>query len=201
MSFVHVYHPPVEGETRTLLVLHGTGGDENNLVSLASSLAPGFGILSPRGKVLENGAPRFFRRFAEGVFDYEDIKLRANELADFIEESAKQYGFQTDELTALGYSNGANIAWSTMLLRPDTLAGAVLFRAMVTLTDVDAPNLNGKRIFISDGRYDPIVPAENAESLVSQMRSFGADVTFNWHEGGHELGRDEMLKASEWLRA
>lgn len=196
MSLHHVFLP---GETeRTLLVLHGTGGDENSLISLGEALLPGANILSPRGNVSENGMPRFFRRFAEGVFDYEDIRLRAKELADFVASTAGEYEFDPAKVDAMGYSNGANIAWSTLLLRPSTLQRLVLFRPMVTLTDVEA-DLTGKKIFVSAGERDPIVPTQNVEQLVEQMKSLGAEVAVNWYFGGHELTHTEIELARDWL--
>lgn len=201
MTFAHRYSPPSGGDSRTLLLLHGTGGDENSLIKLGAMLLPSAGLLSPRGRVLENGMPRFFKRFAEGVFDYDDIKLRANELGDFIAEAAAEYGFDPSKVIAVGYSNGANIGWSTMLVRPETLSGAVLFRPMATLTDIPLPDLSGKRIFVSSGERDPIVPRPTVETLVSQMRSAGADLTMHWEPGGHELGPDELELAREWLAA
>jgi phospholipase/carboxylesterase/glyoxalase family protein len=200
-DFIHTFLPAEGGDSRTLLVLHGTGGDENSLVPIARALAPTAAVLSPRGRVLENGMPRFFRRFAEGVFDYEDIKLRSAELAYFIAESASKYGFDAHNVWGVGYSNGANIAWSTMLMHPISMAGAVLFRSMLTLTDVPAPELSGKKIFVSDGRRDPIVAPANAEQLVSQMRGYGAEVELNWYEGGHELSREEILTAQRWFES
>lgn len=197
-QFAHRYEPG--SDARTVLVLHGTGGDENSLVPFAKSLLPEAGILSPRGRILENGAPRFFRRFAEGVFDYDNIREEATALGDFIEWAAAAYEFDLGKLTAVGYSNGANIGWSTMLLRPSTLAEAVLFRPMVTLSDVEA-DLVGKRIFVSAGTRDPIVPSENSSRLARQMEALGADVTLHWHEGGHNLARNELELAAQWLRA
>ena len=199
MPFVHRYRPSEAGDKRTLLVLHGTGGDENSLIEVADLVAPTAGILSPRGNVLENGMPRFFRRFAEGVFDYEDIRRRAVDLADFIGEAATEYGFDPQHVIGVGYSNGANIAWSAMLLRPSCLAAAVLFRSMVTLTDVAAPDLSGKRVFIAAGKQDPIVPVSNTEQLAAQIRSYGADVDVYWYPGGHELSREEIDRARAFL--
>ena len=199
MEFVHRYKPASGEDKRTLLLLHGTGGDENSLLRFGASIAPTAGLLSPRGTVTENGMPRFFRRFAEGVFDYEDIKARAHDLAAFIAAAAEAYSFDPEQVVAVGYSNGANAGWSTMLLHPESISQAILFRPMVTLTDVPAPNIDGKRIFVSAGKWDPIVPVENTERLVEQMRSYGADVTSNWLRGGHEISGEEIHASKDWL--
>src|SRR5258705_5567600 len=144
-DFIHVFEPPAEPGGPILLLLHGTGGNEHDLVPLAGTLLPGAGVLSPRGRVLERGMPRFFRRLAEGVFDVADLKLRTQELADFITESAATYKFPTSRLIAVGFSNGANIAGSLLLLRPEVLGGAILFRAMVPLTPDTLPRIPATR--------------------------------------------------------
>ena len=149
---------PKEGATGTLLLLHGTGGDENDLVSLGRTLDPDANLLSPRGKVLENGMPRFFRRLAEGVFDEEDVKRRADELAAFVREAADAYGFAADRVAAVGYSNGANIASAALLRHPGLFRAAVLLRPMVPFEPEALPDLAGVPVFLSAGRRDPIVP-------------------------------------------
>src|SRR5215472_7458798 len=146
-DFIHEFVPGTSN--RTLLLLHGTGGNERDLIALGRELDPNAALLGPRGKVLENGMPRFFRRLAEGVFDLEDLKYRTNELADFVIAAAQHYGFASDQLVAVGYSNGANIAASMLLLRPEILSSAILFRAMVPLVPDKKPNLNSKHIWIS----------------------------------------------------
>src|SRR5881398_8668 len=143
------------GSSRTLLLLHGTGGNERDLIPLGRALDPNASLLGPRGKVLENGMPRFFRRLAEGVFDLQDLKYRTNELADFVTAAAQHYGFATDQLVAVGYSNGANIAASMVLLRPEALPSAILFRAMVPLYPQTQPNLSSVRVWIGAGTNDP----------------------------------------------
>src|SRR6476661_7277138 len=145
-DFIHEFVPG--SSNRTLLLLHGTGGNERDLIALGRELDPNAGLLSPRGKVLENGMPRFFRRLAEGVFDLEDLKHRTNELADFVTEAAQHYGFATDQLVAVGYSNGANIAASMLLLRPEVLSAAALFRAIVPLYPETPPSLSSVRVWI-----------------------------------------------------
>ena len=186
----------------TLLLLHGTGGNEEDLIPLAHDLSHKAAILSPRGKVLENGlVPRFFRRLAEGVFDIEDLKYRTNELADFVKDASNAYDFDMHHVIAVGYSNGANIGASMLLLRPEILSAAVLFRAMVPLVPETLPNLTNKHIFMSSGLYDPIVTRQEAEKLFGLFRRAGAKVTINWQESGHELTMEEIQRAKEWLQS
>src|SRR5690242_7223368 len=190
-----------EGKTfTTFLLLHGTGGNEQDLVPLAYELDNTAAILSPRGKVLENGiTPRFFRRLAEGVFDLEDLKFRTNELADFVIDASKTYDFDLRHIIAVGYSNGANIAASMLLLRPEILSSAILFRAMVPLVPRTLPNLSDKRIFMSSGRHDPIVSRQEADRLFGLFKKAGANISLSWQESGHGLTMDEIRKAREWL--
>jgi phospholipase/carboxylesterase len=185
----------------TFLLLHGTGGNEQDLIPLAYDLDKRAAIISPRGKVLENGvAPRFFRRLAEGVFDLEDLKFRTNELADFVIDASKTYGFDLQNVIAVGYSNGANIAASMLLLRPETLSSAILFRAMVPLVPEKLPDLTKKYIFMSSGLHDPIVSRQEAEKLYGLFKSAGANASVSWQNSGHELTMDEIRKAKEWLQ-
>ena len=191
-----------EGKTvfTTLLLLHGTGGNEEDMIPLGKQIAPEAAILSPRGKVLENGMPRFFKRLAEGVFDIEDLKFRTYELADFVEEASKVYGFDLQHVVALGYSNGANIAASELLLRPAILSSAILFRPMVPLIPEVLPDLSTKHVFISAGLQDPIVPGQETQSLFNLLRKAGvADISINWQNSGHELSFEETRKAKNWL--
>jgi predicted esterase len=183
LDFHHVYAP---GEP-TLLVLHGTGGDENDLVPLARTIDPSGGVLSPRGKVLERGMPRFFRRLAEGVFDVEDLKFRTSELADFISGAARHYAFDPRRVIAAGFSNGANIAASLLLLRPGVLRAAMLFSPMVPMDVEPLPDLTGVPVFIGAGRADPMVDSANTQRLVAMLTKTGASVTVRWKPGGHEL--------------
>ncbi len=196
-GFVHRFFPGESGAT--LLLLHGTGGDENDLVPLGRELAPGAAILSPRGKVSEYGAARFFRRLAEGVFDHEDLVFRTHELADFIEATSEEYGFDLSKLVAVGYSNGANIAASLMLLHPGLLRAAVLFRVMVPFEPEDVPDLSGMPIFLAAGRMDRMIPPENTERLVEILREAGADLDLRWRNTGHALTYEEVAEAKEWL--
>jgi len=199
LNFIHVFHPPSTPEAPVLLLLHGTGGNERDLLPLAEVLAPGAGVLSPRGKVLERGMPRFFRRLAEGVFDIPDLKQRSQELADFITEAAATYTFSTSRLIAVGFSNGANIAGALLLLRPEVLGGAILLRAMVPLTPDTLPQIPGTPVLISNGRMDPLVSAEETEHLAALLRSAGAEVTVAWQGAGHELTESDITTAREWL--
>lgn len=158
----------------TLLLLHGTGRNEKDLIPIGQQIAPHAAILSPRGKVLENGMPRFFRRLAEGIFDIEDLKYRTNELADFVTDASKNYGFDKHNVIAVGYSNGANIASSILLLYPEILSAAILFRVMVLLVPSILPDLANKHIFMFSGLYDPIVPSQEAERLFGLFKKAGA---------------------------
>ncbi len=184
----------------TLLLLHGTGGNEEDLIPLARQISSEASILSPRGKVLENGMyHRFFRRLAEGVFDIEDLKFRTNELANFVKDASKAYGFDMHRVIAVGYSNGANIAASMLLLHPEILSAAILFRAMVPLVPRVLPDLNNKYIFMSSGLYDPIVPKQDAKRLVELFKKAGAKVSLSWQNSGHELTIEDIRNAKEWL--
>jgi phospholipase/carboxylesterase len=198
LSFIHRFEPGAHPDVRPLLLLHGTGGNENDLIPLARLIAPDAPLLSPRGKVLENGMPRFFRRFAEGVFDEKDVRMRAAELADFIAAARREYGLAAP--VALGYSNGANIAAAVMLLRPDALAGGILLRAMVPLTDPGAAaGLAGKQVLIVSGSFDPIAPPGNAARLKSLLEDAGAEVDHRTLPTGHQLSQHDVDLASEWL--
>jgi phospholipase/carboxylesterase len=196
-DFIHEFVPGKSD--RTLLLLHGTGGNERDLIPLGRELDPNACLLSPRGKVLENGMPRFFRRLAEGVFDLEDLKKRTNELADFVAAAAQRYGFAADNVVAVGYSNGANIAASMLLLRPEILWAAILFRAMVPLVPETQPNLSSVRVWIGAGSYDPIIPTSETKRLAELLRSAGADLTMRHFQAGHELTPADVESAREWL--
>jgi len=196
-DFIHEFVPG--SSSRTLLLLHGTGGNERDLIPLGRKLDPNAALLSPRGKVLENGMPRFFRRLAEGVFDLEDLKYRTNELADFVTAAAEHYGFATDQLVAVGYSNGANIAASMLLLRPQLLPTAILFRAMVPLHPEKQPNLSSVRVWIGAGDQDPIVPPSDTERLAEVLRRAGADVRIHFAKAGHGLTNNDLEAARHWV--
>jgi phospholipase/carboxylesterase len=197
LSFVHRFEPGAERNTPPLLLLHGTGGDENDLIGLGRMVAPDAALLSPRGRVLEGGVPRFFRRLAEGVFDEDDVKRRANELGDFIGEARAAYGLTAP--VAFGFSNGANIAAATLLLRPETLAGVVLIRAMVPLSHPPAANLAGKSVLILSGSMDPMVPAANADRLAAILQGAGADVQHRTLPAGHGLSQADIALARDFI--
>ena len=202
LGFTHRFIPSNKSEARTttLLLLHGTGGTEDDLIPVGREMAPNAAILSPRGKVLENGMPRFFRRVAEGVFDLEDLKFRTHELADFVEAASKVYGFDLQYVVALGYSNGANIAASELLIRPSLLSSAILFRPMVPLIPEVLPDLSTKHVFISAGLHDPIVPDHETKNLFNLLKKAGVvDISINWQNSGHELILEEIRKAKDWL--
>ena len=196
-DFIHEFVPGKSG--RTLLLLHGTGGNERDLIPLGHELDPNASLLSPRGKVLENGMPRFFRRLAEGVFDLEDLLKRTHELADFVTSAAEHYKIDKQHIVAVGYSNGANIAASTLLLRPETLSAAVLFRALAPLVPEAIPNLERVRVWIGAGDSDPIIPASETKQLAELLRSARADVTIRFFQSGHELTTGDVDLAREWL--
>jgi phospholipase/carboxylesterase len=197
LTFVHRFEPAARSGAPALLLLHGTGGNEDDLVPLGQMIAPGAALLSPRGKVLENGMPRFFRRLAEGVFDEADVRRRALELADFIAEARERYGLPAP--IALGYSNGANIAAALLYLKPEALAGAILLRAMVPLASGPEAPLGGKSVLILSGKMDPIVPDENAARLASALGRAGASVTHQVLPAGHELSQADIAAARGWL--
>lgn len=199
LGFVHRFVPAEDGSEVTMLLLHGTGGNEEDLVPLGRELAPGAAILSPRGKVSEGGAPRFFRRLAEGVFDHEDLVFRTHELAEFVEGAAKEYGFDTSRLVAAGYSNGANVAASMMLLHPGLIRGAVLFRSMVPFEPEVRPDLSGIPVFMAAGSLDRMIPPENTKALAGMLEASGAEVELRWRDTGHALTYEEVGEAKEWM--
>jgi predicted esterase len=197
-DFIHEFVPGTSN--RMFLLLHGTGGNERDLIPLGRELDPNAALLSPRGKVLENGMPRFFRRLAEGVFDLEDLQKRTHELADFIAAAADRYDIDNKNIIAVGYSNGANIAASILLLRPESLAGAILFRAMVPLEPDKPPELANIHVWIGAGNHDPIIPTSESQSLVNLLRTAGADVTVRFLNAGHALTSTDISLARDWLR-
>jgi phospholipase/carboxylesterase len=199
LGFEHRYLPGEDESGPTLLLLHGTGGSEEDLIPLGQDLAPGVSILSPRGKVSEYGAARFFRRLAEGVFDHEDLLFRTHELAEFVEAAAEEYGLDSSKIVAVGYSNGANVAGSTILLHPGLLRAAVLFRSMVPFEPELTPDLSGMPIFIAAGRMDRMIPQDNTQRLADILTEAGADVDLRWRNVGHPLTYEEVGEAKEWL--
>lgn len=199
LTYQHLFEPSRDPSAPPLLLLHGTGGNERDLLPLARQLSPGSPLLSPRGDVLERGAPRFFRRLAEGVFDLPDVERRTHALADFIAAAAAHYGFDASRLTALGFSNGANIAASLLLLRPEALAAAALLRPMVVLEPATGPDLAGKRVLVSSGEFDPIVPPDHPARLAGILRRAGAFVTLRTHAASHQLVPADLAAAQEFL--
>jgi phospholipase/carboxylesterase len=203
LGFTHRFIPSGGGNDKaalTLLLLHGTGGNEDDLLPLGRELDLNAGLISPRGKILEAGRiPRFFRRLAEGIFDIEDLKFRTHELAGFVEKASRVYGFDAHKVIAVGYSNGANIAASMLLLTPQTLSGAILFRAMVPLVPDNVPDLSDKHIFMSSGLRDPIATRQEAEKLSGLLKQAGAVVDLQWQNSGHELIQDDIQAAKQWL--
>jgi predicted esterase len=201
LAFQHQFIPARADAAPTLLLLHGTGGDEYDLLELGRALYPQAALLSPRGQVLENGMPRFFRRLAEGVFDLDDLRQRTHDLAAFVVAASESYHFDPRRVIAVGYSNGANIAASVLLLHPQVLAGAVLFHAMVPLEPEQLPDLRGVPVFMGAGRQDSLIPPSQTERLAQLLRQAGAEVDLHWELGSHALNRAEVQAATSWLRA
>ena len=200
-DFTHQF-VPAEGTSRTTLVLlHGTGGDEHDLLPLGRALDPAAALLSPRGRVVEGSMPRFFRRFAEGRFDLDDVRVRAAELTAWLDEAAIAYGLTRDRMVAVGYSNGANIAHATMLLHPESFAGAALLHAQFVLAPSPLPSLAGRAVFLAAGEADPIVPLAEAQRLAQTLAAAGATVTPFWSRGGHALTREDVAQATQWLNS
>ena len=197
LGFTHQFIPG--SSDRTLLLLHGTGGDENQLVSLGRELDSTAALLSPRGKTLENGNARFFRRLAEGVFDLEDLKARTDQLADFVKAAAVRYEFDLEKLVAVGYSNGANIAASLIFRHPGLLRSAILFRAMVPFEPDELPDLAGTRVWLAAGKQDPLIPPDNVMRLAELLSDAGAEVTARMFDADHGLTNVEVVMAQRWL--
>ncbi|MEY9122201.1 alpha/beta hydrolase [Bradyrhizobium yuanmingense] len=196
-AFIHRFEPAGDAGSPPLLLLHGTGGDENDLLGLGQMISPGSALLSPRGRVLEHGMPRFFRRLAEGVFDEDDVRRRANELGDFVAEARQRYGLAAP--IAVGFSNGANIAAALLLLQPDVLAGAILLRAMVPLSDPPKAALGGKPVLLLSGQADPIVPASNSARLAALLSDAGARVDHKVLPAGHQLSQADVTLSRDWI--
>jgi phospholipase/carboxylesterase len=199
-TFVHRFVPG-DPSRPVILALHGTGGDENDLLPLARMIEPHGAILSPRGRVLENGMPRFFKRLAEGVFDQDDLREQTEALAHFIATAAQQYGFDPSQVHALGYSNGANIAASVMLAYPKSLAGGMLLRAMIPFEPAQPPDLSHARVLLSAGRQDTMIPQALTTRLAEMLKTSGADVTLLWQSGGHGLTAAEVSEVGGWWKS
>ena len=200
LTYTHVFEPGTAVSAPPLLLLHGTGGSEHDLLPLGRTLSPGSALLSPRGQVSERGAARFFARLAEGVFDPTEVAQRTHALADFVAAATQHYRLDPRRLIAVGFSNGANIAATLLQLRGVMLGGAVLFRAMVVIDQPAAPgSLEGKRVFLASGAQDPIVPADHPRRLAAHLRAGGADVTLTTAPAGHNLTREDIATAQQWF--
>ena len=197
LGFVHRFVPAISPKRTPLLLLHGTGADENDLIPLGAQLSPGAALLSPRGKVLEHGMPRFFRRVGEGVFDVEDLKMRTGELAGFLAKARAAYGLAAP--IAVGFSNGANIAWSLLLSDPQSLAGAILMRAMLPFDPHTISRLDGKPVLMLSGAADPIISAPQRDKLAKLLKASGADLQYELLPSGHRLIPQDISIAAEWL--
>jgi phospholipase/carboxylesterase len=195
------YEPGTDPTQPVLLLLHGTGGSETDLIPLARLIAPTASLVSPRGNVLENGMPRFFRRIAEGVFDLEDLRVRTQQMGQFIREAAQAHDFETSQVVALGFSNGANIATSVMLSDPSVLRHGILIRAMVPFEPKVNPDLRKSSALLSEGQTDPIVPRQNAERLAELLRGGGARVDLVWQQAGHAMVQGDVTAAQSYLGA
>jgi phospholipase/carboxylesterase len=197
----HIYKQGRDASKPVLLLLHGTGGTEQDLLPLAEMIDPEASVLSVRGNVSENGMPRFFRRLAEGVFDEEDLIFRTKELHEFLDKAAKEHGFDRSNIMAFGYSNGANIAASLLFHYNDSLKGASLHHPMVPLRGIQMPNLSEVPVFIAAGKNDPICPAAESEELDELLRGAGAKTTVHWEMNGHTLTGSEVAVAADWYRS
>jgi phospholipase/carboxylesterase len=197
----HIYKQGTNTKLPVLVLLHGTGGTESDLLPLAEAISPESSVLSIRGNVLENGMPRYFRRLAEGVFDIEDLQFRTKELNDFLNQAAAEYGFDRGNVVAIGYSNGANIAGSLLFHYEDALQGAILHHPMVPIRGVKLPDLSGVPIFISAGENDPICVPQETEELSALLKEAGANVTVHWERFGHRLTASEVDAAAIWYQA
>lgn len=201
LTYIHVYEPgtDVESDT-TLLLLHGTGGDENALSDLGHMILPEAGQLRPRGNVQENGMARYFRRFAEGLLDVDDLKRRTGDLAKFVQQASALYHFNARHVVGAGFSNGANIEASLLLLHPQTLHAAILLHPMLPFLPEKLPDLTDKPVFIGAGRADPLVPAAQTEQLADLLARAGASLHLFWHNGGHTVSGEEVKAMKSWLQ-
>ncbi len=198
---IHIFKEGKDVSKPVLLLLHGTGGNEESLLPLAQIIDPDASVLSVRGNVLENGMPRFFRRIANGVFDEADLIARTTELHEFLDEAAEKYQFNRDHIIAIGYSNGANIAGSLLFHYKGTLRSASLHHPMVPRRGIELPNLEGTNVFIAAGKNDPMCSASESEDLDELLRSAGAKTTLHWEMNGHSLTQTEVEAAAEWYEA
>ncbi|WP_054712782.1 alpha/beta hydrolase [Bacillus sp. JCM 19041] len=195
---IHIFQKGKNPSGPTIVLLHGTGGNESDLFPIAEMIDPDLNILGIRGNVSENGMPRFFKRLAEGVFDKEDLKKRTDELHQFLNEAAKEHQFDANQLIAVGYSNGANIAANVLYEHGSAFKGAMLFHAMVPQKGKQLPDLTNTSVFVGAGKRDPMIPAPETETLIADLRGASASVETYWTEGGHQLIRDEIEAAKSW---
>lgn len=196
----HIFREGKDKTKPTLLLLHGTGGTESDLLPLAPHIDEDASVLSVRGNVSENGMPRFFRRLAEGVFDMEDLIFRTKELNEFLDEAATTYSFDRNNIVAIGYSNGANIAGSLLFHYKDAIKGAILHHPMVPRRGIELPDLTGTPVFITAGKNDPICPAQETIDLQDLLQKANADVEVHWENNGHMLTGTEVAAAAKWYK-
>lgn len=196
---IHIFKPGSDASKPVLVLFHGTGGNERDLLPLGEMLSPGSALLGIRGNVSENGMPRFFRRLAEGVFDEEDLVFRTHEVKQFLDEAAAKYNLDASKLIAVGYSNGANIAGSLLMHYGSLFSSAVLLHPMVPLRGMDLPSLEGTPVFIGAGLNDPLIRKEETEELQGLLEGAGAEVTVHWGNQGHRLSAPEAEAARAWL--
>ena len=200
LGFAHRFEPATVPGAPFLLLLHGTGGDENSLIPLGKAMAPGAALLSPRGQVVEQGMARFFRRHAEGDFDQADLELRTKDLAEFIERASATYAIPAGKIVAAGFSNGANMAASLILRFPEAVAGTALMRGMVPFTPQKEVDLERRPVLLLSGVEDPIVGTDEVAELADIFRAANAEVTLHWETAGHTLSQGDVLMAFDWMR-
>lgn len=196
----HLFEKGKDPSKPTLLLLHGTGGNESDLLPLAGKIDEEASVLSVRGNILENGMPRFFRRLAEGIFDEEDLVYRTKELNQFLDEASQKYAFDRENVIAIGYSNGANIAASLLFHYQDALKAAILHHPMVPRRGIGLPDLSGKKVFIAAGKNDSICSPEESLDLQSLLEKANAEVQIHWGNKGHQLTFEEVETAAKWYQ-
>lgn len=198
----YIYQPAKNAGANTLLLLHGTGGDEQDLLPIAKEFGNDFNILSLRGNVSENGMPRFFKRLGMGIFDEQDLNFRTYEMVDFIKGLAEKEDFYSTKIIALGYSNGANIVGSTLVLYPEFLAGAILYRPMQPFKKIDAElkNVTNTPVFMSNGVMDPTISQADTVSFVNILKTAGFNVANHSLSVGHALTREDLRLSVEWYQ-
>jgi phospholipase/carboxylesterase len=198
----YIYQSAGNASAYTLLLLHGTGGDEQDLLPLAPRLGNGFNVVSLRGNVEENGMPRFFRRLAMGVFDEKDVHFRTHEMIHFLKELAADEGFDSNKIIALGYSNGANIAGATLMLYPELLAGAILFRPMQPLSGLETSFETQRQqpVFMSSGTQDNTVNPAATAAYATLLNANGFKVSDYEINTGHQLTQQDITLAAKWMK-